>query len=88
MAELSPQAQAVLDACNAGFNRPVAVHHKPRIAAALRAAADQVVPDLPKPSADSDYHLINWSKSLDQYYQRQQTRAELLAIADELESSQ
>ena len=35
---LSPTAQAVLDAYNAGFIRPVAVHHKPRIAAALRAA--------------------------------------------------
>jgi hypothetical protein len=37
MSELSPQAQAILDAYNAGFARPVAVHHKPRIAAALRA---------------------------------------------------
>ena len=36
---LSPAAQAVLDAYNSGFDRPVAVHHKPRIAAALRAAA-------------------------------------------------
>jgi ABC-type branched-subunit amino acid transport system substrate-binding protein len=41
MTDLSPAAQAVLDAYNAGFIRPVAVHHKPRIAAALRAAADQ-----------------------------------------------
>ncbi len=38
---LSPAAQAVLDAYNAGFIRPVAVHHKPRIAAALRAAVNQ-----------------------------------------------
>jgi hypothetical protein len=36
---LSPAAAAVLDAYNSGFDRPVAVHHKPRIAAALRAAA-------------------------------------------------
>ena len=42
MTKLSPAAQAVLDAYNAGFIRPVAVHHKPRIAAALRAAADQL----------------------------------------------
>jgi hypothetical protein len=28
---------------------------------------------------------MNWTKTLDQYAQRQQTRAELLAIADELE---
>ena len=45
MTNLSPAAQAVLDAYNAGFHHPVAVHHKPRIATALRAAADQVVPD-------------------------------------------
>ena len=45
MTTLSPAAQAVLDAYNSGFDRPVAVHHKPRIAAALRAAADQAVPE-------------------------------------------
>ena len=39
MTKLSRAAQAVLDAYNAGFIRPVAVHHKPRIAAALRALA-------------------------------------------------
>ena len=44
--KLSIAAQAVLDAYNSGFDRPVAVHHKPRIAAALQAAADQVVPDI------------------------------------------
>ena len=43
MTNLSPAAQAVLDAYNAGFHHPVAVHHKPRIAAALEAVADQVV---------------------------------------------
>ena len=42
---LSPAAQTVLDAYNSGFDRPVAVHHKPRIAAALRAAADRAVPE-------------------------------------------
>ena len=40
MSEFSLAVQAVLSAYNAGFDRPVAVHHKPRIAAALRAAAD------------------------------------------------
>jgi len=55
------------------------------VAAALRAAADQVVPEERKPSADSDYHLMNWTKALDTYYQRKQTRAEILAIAAELE---
>lgn len=78
---LSPAAQAVLD----GFRAVPSLMDGPSIAGALRAAANQVVPDEPKPSADSDYHLMNWSKSLDQYAQRQQTRAELLAIAAELE---
>ena len=42
MTELSPAARAVLDAYNAGFERPVAVHHKPRIAAILRALDEQL----------------------------------------------
>ena len=87
MTDLSPAAQAVLQAAcihHGLFNEEI-VQRRRSIAAALRAAADQVVPDGPKPSANSDFHLMNWTKSLDQYYQRQQTRAELLAIADELE---
>jgi hypothetical protein len=79
MTDLSPAAQAVLDAFNAEW--------PDGLAAALRAAADQVVPNGPKPSANSDYHLNNWTKSMDQYYQRQQTREELLAIAAELEAN-
>jgi hypothetical protein len=79
MTNLSPAAQAVLDAFNAEW--------PDGLAAALRAAADQVVPNGPKPSANSDYHLNNWTKSMDQYYQRQQTREELLAIAAELEAN-
>ena len=79
---LSPATQAIIDASNCAGSRCVQLH----IAAALRAAADQVVPKGPKPSANSDYHLMNWTKSLDQYYQRQATRDELLAIAAELEA--
>ena len=60
--------------------------HKAGLAAALCAAADQVVPEGPKPSANSDYYLMNWTKSLDQYYQRQATRDQLLTIAAELEA--
>ena len=79
MTNLSPAAQAVLDAFNAEW--------PDGLAAALQAAANQVVPNGPKPSANSDYHLNNWTKSMDQYYQRQQTREELLAIAAELEAN-
>ena len=82
MTNLSPATQAVLRA--AGDSEPGIYA---TIAAALRAAAYQVVPKGPKPSANSDYHLMNWTKSLDQYYQRQATRDELLAIAAELEGS-
>jgi hypothetical protein len=85
---LSPAADAVLDAYmnNCGWlDGPLERDYR-CAAAALRAAADQVVPKGPKPSANSDYHLMNWTKSLDQYYQRQQTREELLAIAAELEA--
>ena len=82
MTNLSPATQAIIDASNCAGSRCVQLH----IAAALRAAADQVVPKGPKPSANSDYHLMNWTKSLDQYYQRQATRDELLAIAAELEA--
>jgi hypothetical protein len=53
----------------------------------VRELAEQVVPDGPRPSADSDYHLMQWPKSLNQYAQRQQTRAEILALAAELEGT-
>ena len=79
---LSPAAQAVLNTMHRSYD-----HEPPRRALAagvLCAAADQVVPDVPRPSADYDYHLMSWSRSLDQYAQRQQTRAELLALAAEL----
>ena len=79
MTNLSPAAQAVLDAYNAGFHHPVAVHHKPRIAAALRAAADQVVPEEPLYGGDQ-----RWMYERDT---RQASRKKLLAIAAELETS-
>jgi hypothetical protein len=82
MTNLSPAAQAILDAYQFA-----PIEDELTAAAVLRAAVDQVVPDGPKPSANSDFHLMNWTKSLDQYYQRQQTRAELLAIAAELENT-
>jgi hypothetical protein len=76
MSELSPQAQAILDAYNAGFARPVAVHHKPCIAAALRAAADQVIP---KPNDWDRDKLSERELQLLRF-----VRAEIFAIADEL----
>ena len=69
MTDLSPAAQAVLDAAE---QVPIVLNYAQEIpafcAAALRAAADQVVPE-------------NTGFS----YTRQDIRAALLAIADELE---
>jgi hypothetical protein len=78
MTDLSPAAQAVLDAYNAGFTRPLAVHHKPRIAAALRAVASQMV--VPLPRTPSEYDIA-------QYDGREEAIANLLSIADELETA-
>ena len=71
MSDLSPATQAV---------RSAALYAGPklegRIAAALRAAADQVVPETKAVDSDLDYGA--WE-------QQQRTRAELLAIAAELD---
>ena len=77
MAELSPSAQAVLDAYTAGFNRPVAVHHKPRIAAALRAAVEQAIPLTKTP----------WETTLVPVLTSLESRDRFLAIVTELEGA-
>ena len=83
---LSPAAQAAVDAwVSARRNQTRTAGRYKALAAFCRAVADQVVPDGPKPTADSAFHLQHWTQNMDKYYQRQQTRAELLAIAAELE---
>jgi hypothetical protein len=72
MTSLSPQAQAVLDAVEDDCIHPTDLHHI--AAAALRAAADQVVP-APRLPYDSCCD-VNAAA----------IRAELLAIAIELET--
>jgi len=73
MTDLSPAAQAVLDAWDAKLNPMVTcLTHDPEreaLAAALHAAADQVVP-------------VNGSRK------NNEIRAELLAIATELDDHQ
>ena len=71
MAELSPAAQAVRQAANNVFDRAGTTEQG--IAAALRAAADQVAPH-------SNSEHLN-----DAGTERQEVRSELLAIAAELE---
>jgi hypothetical protein len=83
MTDLSPAAQTVLDAFNREA-RPEPHHQQEAIAAALRAAADQVVPETPKPSGNSNWDLHHWTLVLDSYYQRKNTRVQILAIATEL----
>jgi hypothetical protein len=83
MTDLSPAAQAVLDAflgdCeHTGLQMD---DLRENVAAALRTAADQVVPQ-EEPPADFLDHAV--AAEIDQ---RRVTHAQLLAIADELEQS-
>jgi hypothetical protein len=86
MTELSPQAQAVLDAAFSAYwsaeqEAPNDAHVI--AAAALRAAADQVVPE-------EDSYEGGFSDSFEHQCrasERRLARAELLAIAAELEGS-
>jgi len=74
---LSPATQAVLDASNLLPGKDSYLI----LAAALRAAADQVVPE-EEPPADFLDHAV--AAEIDQ---RRVTRAQLLAIAAELETN-
>ena len=76
MTNLSPAAQAVLDAF---ICCPVEASNQLALAAALRAAADQVVPEEPLYGGDQ-----RWMYERDT---RQASRKKLLAIAAELETS-
>jgi hypothetical protein len=79
MSELSPQAQEVFWAFNqAASGKPDDWHYLPAIAAALRAAADQVLPEEPLYGGDQ-----RWMFERDA---RQACRKKLLAIAAELEA--
>jgi hypothetical protein len=74
MADLSPAAQAVLDA----YIQGLATKRRDAIAAALRAVADQVVPDEPDYMRDAVPSTDWWDK-------HDQVRSELLSLANELE---
>jgi hypothetical protein len=78
MTDLSPAARAVLVA----FRAVPDLRDCPSIAAALRAAADQVAPETAESEQDDPEMLKGiWSE-------RRTIRAELLAIAAELEVQQ
>jgi hypothetical protein len=84
MTELSPAAQAVLDAYWKSPWDP-SLQHEDRyaIAAALRAAADQVVPEEPAPKGMRPAGEVYSAREIKRQ-QRQDIRAQLLAIAAEL----
>ena len=89
MTDLSPAAQAVLDAWEAKLDPMVTcLTHDPEreaLAAALRAAADQVVPNEPAPTGMRPAGDVYSSREI-RRGQRQETRSQLLAIAAELEN--
>jgi hypothetical protein len=85
MTDLSPAAQAVLDAADAVLeqgNTPTWLVAR-GIAAALRAAANQVVPELGRPRTADERTLYHEGR-LDAAIRHRQ---HLLAIAAELETS-
>jgi hypothetical protein len=78
MTELSFSAQAVIDAyCTEADRLDREVSHEEMLAAALRAAADQVVPEQAEPVGDSHDEA--------RHDQWMRIRYRFLAIADELE---
>jgi hypothetical protein len=82
MSKLSPAAQTVLDAYYC--EKPL-VGSK-RVAAALRAAADQVVPWQPEPTEESVGSTVDFGYAWALFSKTNDVRQELLAIADELEA--
>jgi len=80
MTELSPAANAILDAAYRCMDNNPHNEVEATLAAALRAVADQVVPtemDLPPIAPDLGHF---------RQHERRLTRQRLLAIADELEA--
>jgi len=85
MSELSTAANAILDAYmdNCGWLDGPMQRDYQCVAAVLRAAADQVVPDQQEPA--SSPHMGSFISHV-QWSQCQAIRIQLLVIADELEA--
>jgi len=81
---LSPAAQAVLNKTAEQVLADRRINMEHIAAAALRAAADQVVPHIEEP----DWGACNYMKcDIELYTDHQRKRAQLLAIAAELEAA-
>jgi len=79
MTDLSPVAQKVFDAfCSEA--RPEPHHQREALAAALRAAVDEVISSIPPPCADYDEYAQGFLGAHVKY------RGQLLEIATELEA--
>jgi hypothetical protein len=77
---LSPAAQAVLNAWESEWSKGSFCHEERSVAAALRVAVDQVVPETEEPRNQLEYELGVWDA-------RDDVRGGLLAIAAELEGA-
>jgi hypothetical protein len=89
MTELSPAARSVFESFNSKFDWVEDGVPGPQfkaIAAALRAAADQVVPWRPEPTEDSVRPTIDYGYAWALFSKANDVRQELIAIADELEA--
>ena len=75
MTDLSPAAQAIWDAWESEWSKGSFCHEERFVAAALRAAADQVVSETTTP----------WNSTLTPMISVGEVRAKILAIAAELE---
>ena len=82
MTNLSPAAQAVLDATGRKT-----WWRNDDIAAALRVAADWVVPWQPEPTEESVGPTIDYGYAWALFSKANDVRQELIAIADELEGN-
>jgi hypothetical protein len=85
---MSAQATAVLDAYMTGYGWLDSPTKKDcrGVAAALRTAADQVVPWRPEPTEDSVGPTIDYGYAWALFSKANDIRQELIAIADELEA--
>jgi len=85
MTELSPAANAILDAAYRRMDNNPHNEVEATLAAALRAVADQVVPNEPAPTGMRPAGDVYSSREI-RRGQRQETRSQILAIAAELEN--
>ena len=85
MSKLSPAAQAVHDAFWSGHHYPDSLSNED-VAAAIRAAADVVVPWQEEPTEENVGPTIDFGYAWALFSKANDIRQELIAIADELEA--